>query len=138
MLITKHKVKVGDVITIDPLDDIRHVAIAEPYEKMDGDGNYQRVNNLVCIRLLPDGDSYIINTESEKGLVCFLSNDYDGCAILAIKVCQIFENSVNAIPVEFIKRMDGQKIDYVYSGYSVSLLQSALGCVELGHVIREG
>lgn len=104
------------------------VTVAIPYEKRI-DGEYKPVNKMphIRVKIAYDWDkqnNYIyINTEwKQDGIVCFLPIDYAGCAITKIKIVQIFQNSINGIPLDYYK--DDKPISDIYIGDEMEYITS--------------
>ncbi len=85
----------------------RQVAIPYKYSYKEYDFMAEReVQGKVCIKLAQVGaeaPEWYINTGSRQtGLVCYLDTEYEGCAILSVRIRMFATRSVYADPVEYI------------------------------------
>lgn len=95
-----HSIKPNEVIST--LGE--QIAIADSYEIWEAGKGYKTVGEAT-VRILGCADTHIIctNFHNVRGVVCFLPEDYKGCAILSVRVTRVFSKSVEAIPIDYIK-----------------------------------
>ena len=117
-----HNIKVGEIVSSVG----EQIAIADAHEIWEPNqadtrtGTWKTVGEAT-IRIASDANNIIhTNMMHTRGLVCFLPNEYKGCGILKVRITHIYNKSVEAIPIDYVKH--DKPLDWMWHGQGVNEL----------------